>query len=540
MAHRLAVFVVSDHPGAMSTVHSESWVGFRGASRWRVAVGSVAASAVFAVPLIGAGAQSAAALAPVILGTPAAFDVTGAVQQYVVPANVYLIQLSAVGGSGGGFPGGTYPPDSDEGVTFPAVSGGSGAVVTAEFAVTPGETITVDVGGSGGVGVIEATAPGGYSATAPGGAGGFHGAAHGYPAMSAGGGGGATTLTFGNAASPTIIAGGGGGIGSMDPTFDLFETRNSWAGGSGGSAGFDGEPAGQDGGASTDATPAGGGAASANSYYDSDTETTVNVAAGAAGANGEKSNFEQGGGEWAPGVGDGGGGGGGWQGGLGGAKSIYDGGGGGGGGAGGSYVDPSALISSITYSLPPSPTGTNGSVTIYALQTPPAFTSSSYEIDGFLGTSTQYQFAAEVYPSAAAPPTYSITDGNLPPGFTLTSDGLFSGTPIELADYEFQVSATNAWGTSTQTVDVSVQPALPPDPGELGGAVPAPPSAGPVTDGSPASGARTTVRPGVLAASGAPDSVAGWAAAGVVLLTLGGLLLLPTVASARRRTHQQP
>ena len=83
------------------------------------------------------------------------FVSTGSEQQFVVPAGVFGVDVTAVGGKGGagattGGTGGT---------------GGFGAAVTAQFAVTPGQVLYVEVGAIGG------SAPSSSAA----GAGGFNG-----------------------------------------------------------------------------------------------------------------------------------------------------------------------------------------------------------------------------------------------------------------------------------------------------------------------------------------------------------------------------
>src|SRR5439155_10057275 len=84
------------------------------------------------------------------------FSSTGKEQALVVPAGVYSVDVLAIGGSGA--------PS--------AAAGGTGAHVSGELEVTPGETLYIEVGGNGSAG-----------------SGGFNGGGAG-----AGGGGGASDV----------------------------------------------------------------------------------------------------------------------------------------------------------------------------------------------------------------------------------------------------------------------------------------------------------------------------------------------------------
>ncbi|MBK7690782.1 MAG: T9SS type A sorting domain-containing protein [Bacteroidetes bacterium] len=92
------------------------------------------------------------------------FSYTGAVQNFVVPAGVTTLTIDAKGAQGG---------------TFGAATGGLGARMIGDFSVTPGQTLSVWVGGEG------------------------------IPSQNAGGGGGGSGVVDG--LTPLIIAGGGGG-----------------------------------------------------------------------------------------------------------------------------------------------------------------------------------------------------------------------------------------------------------------------------------------------------------------------------------------
>ncbi len=67
--------------------------------------------------------------------SPCTFNYTGALQTFTVPAGVTTVTIRAVGASGG-----RQPP--------PLSTGGRGASLQGDFAVTPGEQLTILVGGS--------------------------------------------------------------------------------------------------------------------------------------------------------------------------------------------------------------------------------------------------------------------------------------------------------------------------------------------------------------------------------------------------------
>ena len=209
------------------------------------------------------------------------FNFTGNTQSYTVPAGVTTLRVKAWGGGGGS--GGT----DCQGIGL----GGGGAYATDVIGVTPGEVLTIYVGGGGAAGPnsgnSQATLPtvfgygnGGRGGT-PGGQG-FSGAG--------GGGGGGTAILRGS--SVLVVAGAGGG--------------GSGAGCSG-----------------VGMTGGGGGVNGTNG---------VNATGGAAGASGSTVGGDGGNRGSGNDGGGGGGGGGGYLGGLGGAAAASDVGGGGGGG----------------------------------------------------------------------------------------------------------------------------------------------------------------------------------------------------------------
>ena len=105
------------------------------------------------------------------------FAPTGQLQTFTVPTGVNSILIEAVGGRGGG-----------------GSNGGAAGRAVARFAVVPGTSLTVRVGGDGQIS----------------GAGGFNGGG-GSTGTGGSGGGGATSVHDG--ATPLVIAGGGGGSG---------------------------------------------------------------------------------------------------------------------------------------------------------------------------------------------------------------------------------------------------------------------------------------------------------------------------------------
>jgi len=187
-----------------------------------------------------------------------------------VPAGVHLVRVVALGGGGGA-------ADASN-------RGGNGGQVTAQMAVTPGETLTLFVGG-GGRGIGNGGVGGGGDST------------------TAGSGGGATTLQ--QNASVLFIAGGGGGAGAS-----AGGTDGGDGGGNGLGSGAPGSGVGFAGGGANGS----GGTAGAGTISAGSPGSSANGGAG--------SSFGGGGGG-----GFGGGGGGGFNG-------NYGGGGGGGGSAG--------------------------------------------------------------------------------------------------------------------------------------------------------------------------------------------------------------
>lgn len=205
-------------------------------------------------------------------GVPTAtvdFAYTGAPADYQVPAGVCQVSIVAVGASGGAGAGNASGLARSDGVGADVALANLGAEVTGTISVTPGETLTVDVGGRGGDATasastgIDSNNDGISSASATAGAGGYNGGAAGGAvehhdalgnssgggviavavASAGGGGGGASDVRRGGTtlADRVIVAGGGGGAGgkgaSAAASLSSFSSdSNVVAGGGGGNA----------------------------------------------------------------------------------------------------------------------------------------------------------------------------------------------------------------------------------------------------------------------------------------------------------------
>ena len=161
--------------------------------------------------------------------TTALFEFTGAPEEWVVPAGVCSVTVDAYGAEGGDAGG--------------EIIAGLGARATATIDVTPGEVLTVVVGGTA------EGRTGGFNGGGDGGVG-TENESQGY------GGGGASDVRQGGAAlsDRVVVAGGGGGRSNFGGN-----------GGSGGQVGEDGEGGAPGLGATQSAGGAGGGTGSAGS-----------------------------------------------------------------------------------------------------------------------------------------------------------------------------------------------------------------------------------------------------------------------------------
>jgi hypothetical protein len=264
----------------------------------------VAALAAAACLAAASPAQSQAPCSAGTVGDTTTFSATGDLQCYVVPAGVERLQVVAVGEAGHSSLGGL---------------GGPGATVTAELAVTPGDTLQV------GVGLGAAPVNAGSTGVAGGGASDVRRCA---PTDS-------SCPALGTLADPRLVVAGGGGGGG-----------GAGGGGAGGSAGAgldlpcngaaNGGPGalGAVGQGGLGGTCTGGGSGGAGN--------PVGGVAGGAGSPGTG-----GAGGFADNTHGGGGGGAGWFGGGGGGTSSTVGAGNGGGGGGGSSFGPLGAVFGI-------------------------------------------------------------------------------------------------------------------------------------------------------------------------------------------------
>ncbi len=119
-----------------------------------------------------------------------------------VPNGVTEVQVTVAGGSGGGVGGGTTPAVQEPGL---------GAVLTGTLSVTPGEKLTLGIGGRGGEFQGNKNPGDGGWGLLPQYQGGRGGGAYGADAGDGDGGGGATVIMDGSTA--LVVAAGGGGMG---------------------------------------------------------------------------------------------------------------------------------------------------------------------------------------------------------------------------------------------------------------------------------------------------------------------------------------
>ena len=250
---------------------------------------------------------------------PAAVDLpfTGNTQSYQVPTDgsVCVLGIDAAGANGGdaAFLNGPV-----------VVTGGTGGTASAFFQVTPGETISVDVGGRGSDGGQTANgAAGGFGG---GGTGGNGTPGGGVAEGGAAGGGGSTTVREGS--TVILVAGGGGGAGTLTQPGGI-----GGAGGNGGGNGSGDAGSGITGGGGLGGTPVAGGGGGPAAGGDATAGTAGIAGQGGTGGNGSSTGINGGGG---------GGGGGVFGGGGGGGATNNGSGGGAGGGAG--FVSPDALL----------------------------------------------------------------------------------------------------------------------------------------------------------------------------------------------------
>jgi len=232
------------------------------------------------------------------------FTATGSVQTYTVPPGVIQVKVDAAGAQGG-------HGVRQEGDSGPLTPGGKGARLVATFAVTPGETLNIVVGGAG-------------------------------SSLSGDGGGGGGSFVYRTATQPGLLiaaAGGGGAAQTLSGSDGSATNTASDGGGSPGSAGTGGN-----GGAAGPANAGGGGGGGLLTnggsavFGGAGGIALLNGAAGGAGSSGGNGGFGGGGGAGSFGAGAGGG----YNGGGGGEGSATN-----AGGGGGSYsASPASIATS--------------------------------------------------------------------------------------------------------------------------------------------------------------------------------------------------
>ena len=323
------------------------------------------------------------------------FNYTGAVQTWIVPPCVYNITAVVAGAKGGG------------------PSGGNGARITANIAVTPGQTLYIYCGGMG----TQGSNSGGWNG---GGTGHASGGNFGYSSY---GGGGATDIRINGQAlaNRVIVAGGGGGrgggssqvCGGTANCINGAQGCNTYGAGGGGGTQFSGG----NGGAPWAGVPPGG-------------------QAGSLGQGGQ-------GGAWS--TASGGGGGGGYYGGGGGGNDgCCTGANGGGGGGAGSSLMPaggSCLANNNTNHGYASITFSGGAAQVTATSNSPVCAGSTIQ----LNTSAQG--------------TYSWTGPN---GFTssLQNPTIPNATAANAGTYTVTVNLGGCIGTASTTVTINPSPTV--------------------------------------------------------------------------------
>ncbi len=327
---------------------------------------SMALPAGFALTtLSGTSASSAAE----VLSQTFTFNDT--TQYFTVPAGVSSVDLTASGGSGGS-----------------GTSAGPGAQITETVAVSPGDTLVVELGGQGGDGGVQ----GPVSQSPEGGSGGLSSG----DGMNGGAGGSTNYLVDGDAG-----AGGGGGTEVVDATTGAILVVAGGGGGYGGPS--QNQSAGGGGGAVDSLFPSTGGNGYSNygSGGAGGLGAATGVPAGASGGTPMTGALSGGGGGGGGGY-DGPGGTGGGNGGAGGGWAAYEGGGGGGGG-GDSYI-PSGATGVVE--------GDNrsgdGEVTV-AWTAPKVSTTTSLSVSpGSVTVGQSYTLSATVTGGGPVPPTGAV------------------------------------------------------------------------------------------------------------------------------------
>ncbi|MGB8625751.1 MAG: glycine rich domain-containing protein [Candidatus Cybelea sp.] len=293
-----------------------------------------------AAMLAGCGGHTVGSAVPTLDGSDAAFShhqtfhFTGTAQSFKAPAGVELINVVALGAGGGPAPYRGYRKLH-----------GRGGRVRAIIPVTPGQTLSVFVGGEGSGGIGGESGGTGFNGGAAGGLYPYCGRS-GYKCYGSGGGGASDVRENVQLKNRIIVAGGGGGGSTCDAIGGGGGGKSGGSGGTGGVC-FTRFYSGGDGGDGGTQKAGGSGGAGQIGVYGN----------GGSGSNGTLGTGGNGGYAGSTsscrsscfGGGAGGGGGGGFYGGGGGGGGNagvtdyqYLGGPGGGGGGGSSYAQPSA------------------------------------------------------------------------------------------------------------------------------------------------------------------------------------------------------
>jgi Glycine rich protein/MAM domain, meprin/A5/mu/Ig-like domain CHU_C associated len=284
--------------------------------------GQVGTGASFTPPVLGATTTYyVASTAGMGGGNAQNFSFTGGVQTYTVPAGVTQLTVDARGAGGGVGPGG-------------GAQAGTGGRIQGTISVSPGQVLTIVVGGAGGNSQYNRSGSGG---------GGFSGIldAGGNHLISAGGGGGSA----GNDGCPQVGSGGNGGStsgtnGSCGVGGSGGSNAAGAAGGAGGSGTISGQAGTSTGGGNGGATPndqgTGGGGGGFGVTPGASQYGSCGGWSGAGGYGGGGSGGTGGCGSTQERLSGAGGGGGGYRGGGGGSSQPGCGSCGGGGGGGGS------------------------------------------------------------------------------------------------------------------------------------------------------------------------------------------------------------
>ncbi len=366
--------------------------------------------------------------------TSETFSYTGSPQTYTVPVGVGSLTGEVVGGNGG--PGGVGKRSVPTVVPLLAVAGpfygeptngGIGGSAAGTLNATPGENLTIRVGGvgaNGSTGTQTTPAAGGYNGGAPSGT-------TESPKSDGGGGGGSSEIL--SSEIPLLVGGGGGGGGG---TF-LGSCASSPSGaiGNGGNGGENGPPGEGESGASageSEEVRASVAVAPSVAYLPPPTNGEGGSGGSAEHPGGEHGNGLPGGSDENSG-GSGGGGGGGYYGGSGGAFGGCRAPGaltGGGGGGGSDYAAPS--VTDVVYQRSVNSSGENSGAVILSYYVP--YPTSTHAIPS--------PSSASVGETIALTATVTSSGGDCPGTVQFEVDGAPVGNPVTVNEGKAQTITT--------------------------------------------------------------------------------------------------